>query len=45
MTLGHRRTLYRARNSFYGLARLFGLAAVLVLMGLITLLAREILGR
>ena len=45
MTLSNRRALYRARNSFYGLVPLVGLAAVLAVMGLITLLAREILGR
>ena len=45
MTLGNRRAIYRARNHFHGIARLFGLAAVLALMGLITRVAREILGR
>ena len=45
MTLSHRRALYRVRNGITGLARLIGFAAVLAMIGLITLLAREILGR
>jgi hypothetical protein len=45
MTLANRRALYRVRNHFTGLGGLIGFAAVLVLIGLITMIAHEILGR
>ena len=45
MTLGQRRSMNRVRNAFYDVARLAGLAAILGVLALITMIAREILGR
>ena len=45
MTLANRRAMYRVRNHFHGAVGLLALAAVLGVIGLITITAHTFLGR